>query len=185
MKNILIILAVVVVASVVYFAFVNKSPQVAQQTSTPTPTKTSQATKSPTATVNPTADWKTYTNTQYGFEFKYPTRMSEKSFPDWLTTFTAGSGGSVGLNIKSGTLSKDKVVSIYGPVPTNQINEKQIAGQTAYYFNEGDAGCGGHKYFIPLKNNYLIMQFSDCEDQTPHLTLQEEDQILSTFKLTK
>ena len=26
----------------------------------------------PTATPDPTADWKTYTNTQYGFEFKYP-----------------------------------------------------------------------------------------------------------------
>ncbi|OGM97971.1 MAG: hypothetical protein A2735_02275 [Candidatus Yanofskybacteria bacterium RIFCSPHIGHO2_01_FULL_41_21] len=26
----------------------------------------------PSATPDPTADWKTYTNTQYGFEFKYP-----------------------------------------------------------------------------------------------------------------
>jgi len=31
------------------------------------------ATPSPTATTNPIANWKTYTNARYGFEFKYPT----------------------------------------------------------------------------------------------------------------
>jgi hypothetical protein len=29
----------------------------------------------PTTTPDPTASWKTYTNTQYGFEFKYPQRL--------------------------------------------------------------------------------------------------------------
>lgn len=36
----------------------------------------------PSATPDPTADWKTYTNTQYGFEFKYPSSFSLKSLAD-------------------------------------------------------------------------------------------------------
>ncbi len=34
---------------------------------------------SPSATPDVTANWKTYTNTQYGFEFKYPTNYSPSS----------------------------------------------------------------------------------------------------------
>lgn len=66
--NIISIMVVVILLGAVgYFAFVKKSEPIAQQP-TPTPVQTRKpVSPTPTLTPNPTANWKTYTNTQYGF----------------------------------------------------------------------------------------------------------------------
>ena len=72
---ILVVMVVILLGTVGYFAFVKKFAPVAQQP-TPTPTQTTNPTKTPVSTTptqkNETTDWKTYKNGQYGFEFKYP-----------------------------------------------------------------------------------------------------------------
>lgn len=73
-KTILVVVIVVLLGTVGYFAFVKKTEPVAQQpTSTPTPT-------------DPTANWKIYSNTRYAYTIKYPngwfadTTYSENDF---------------------------------------------------------------------------------------------------------
>src|SRR3989338_7042964 len=65
---ILVAVVVVLVGAVGYFMFVKKSEPIAQQP-TPTQTKTSMS-PTPTPTSQAT-NFKTYTNSQYGFEFQY------------------------------------------------------------------------------------------------------------------
>ena len=70
---VLVIVVVVFLGAVGYFAFVKKSEPIAQQQ---TPTQTTNPTKTPTSSPkDETANWKTYTNIQYGFEFRYPMEL--------------------------------------------------------------------------------------------------------------
>ncbi len=82
---ILVIVIVVLIGAVGYFAFVKKSEPVAQQ-STPTPTQMNTPV-SPTPTPkDETANWKIYNNTRYSYTVKYPsnwyvdTTYSENDF---------------------------------------------------------------------------------------------------------
>jgi uncharacterized membrane protein len=66
---ILVVVIVILVGAVGYFAFVKKSEPVAQQP-TPTPVQT----KTPISPIptSETTNLKTYTNSQYGYQIKYP-----------------------------------------------------------------------------------------------------------------
>lgn len=72
---VLIIVVIVILAGVLgYFAFFKKAETVTQQ---PSPTQLNNPTKTPadetpTPPIGETSSWKTYTNTAYGFEVKYP-----------------------------------------------------------------------------------------------------------------
>lgn len=79
---ILVVVIVVLVGAVGYFAFVKKSEPVAQQT-TPPPANTQTPTQqqpSPTPVVNETANWKIYTSDTYNFEVKYPSDWTSKGY---------------------------------------------------------------------------------------------------------
>lgn len=67
---ILVIVIVILVGAVGYFAFVKKSEPIAQQ-STPTPVATQTKTSVPTPK-DETVNWKTYSNQTLGFSIKYP-----------------------------------------------------------------------------------------------------------------
>lgn len=62
----LVVVVVILVGAVGYFDFVKKVEPITQQ-----PTSTPIQTEKP-ASPNPMANWKTYTNSQNGFEIKYP-----------------------------------------------------------------------------------------------------------------
>lgn len=65
---IIIVLFLIIVGGASAFFIIQES----SQTPTPTPTPVLQT---PTPTSDPTADWQTYTNTEFGFSFKYPQNM--------------------------------------------------------------------------------------------------------------
>ena len=78
---VLIVLVVVLAGAVGYFALVKKSPEVSQQTNTPTPinneqnNQTSPKPTNNTQTTPPTPQqpaWKTYRADKYGVSFSYP-----------------------------------------------------------------------------------------------------------------
>jgi|SRR3989344_787409 len=66
-KIVLVIVVIILVGIGGYFIFVNKSGQTLQQ-----PTPISQ---------DETANWKTYSNSQYGFEIKYPPGWNFETIP--------------------------------------------------------------------------------------------------------
>jgi hypothetical protein len=71
---ILVVVIVVLVGAVGYFALIRKPSPIAQQSPTPTPTSTQTKTPAPTPTPkDETANWKTYTNSRVDYSFKYPT----------------------------------------------------------------------------------------------------------------
>jgi hypothetical protein len=85
-KIILIIVLLVVVAGGLFLYFSKPTNETVPSSSQPPQGETDQ-----------TADWQTYTNTQYGFEFKYPTHATTTpdtnsvyiSFPDQNVDFAA------------------------------------------------------------------------------------------------
>jgi hypothetical protein len=87
---ILVVIIVILIGAVGYFAFIKKPEPVAQQT-IPTPTQTITPTKTPASpTPTPkdeTANWKTYTDIKHGYSIRYPS--------DW--TFEKQSNGDGGL----------------------------------------------------------------------------------------
>jgi len=73
--------------------------------STPTPSPTSPTTPTPTPTaVNVTADWETYVNSQYGFEFQHPAHWTldhPLRIQDNTINVLGNSDGGVELSIDS------------------------------------------------------------------------------------
>jgi hypothetical protein len=55
-----------------------------QQESKKTKPPTKQPVSKPTPTPDPTADWKTYTNTKYGYSLKYPQKWDISALNDYL-----------------------------------------------------------------------------------------------------
>lgn len=73
--NIILVVVIVILLGVVgYFAFVKKSEPIAQQPA-PTPTQSKTPISPTPAQKDEIANWKTYNNTQYSFSFKYPTNI--------------------------------------------------------------------------------------------------------------
>ncbi len=147
--TLLVVLVVVVAAILTYFAFFKKPGEVAVSP-TPTPTKTA------TPTPDETANWKTYTNNQYGFEVKYPS--------DW-EQITPNITGQALLTVgfKPKNLSGETLANVF--VSNNNLD---FLAQHSIYKKETKGG-----YVFTLQNsggsNYLA----------------KENQILSTFKFTK
>src|SRR3989344_7520599 len=69
---VLVIVIVVLVGAVGYFAFVKKMEPVTQQPTPPATTQTSTPQQPSPTPINETANWKTYKNDTYSFEVKYP-----------------------------------------------------------------------------------------------------------------
>lgn len=79
---ILVVVIVILVGAVGYFAFVKKSEPIAQQP-TPTPTQTTTSTKTSAPTPSPkdeTASWKAYSDNAIGLSFKYPSAWTINNY---------------------------------------------------------------------------------------------------------
>jgi len=152
-------------------------------------------------------DWKTYTNTEYGFEFKYPN--------EWTIEDTFEKGA---INLISPELLKalkalqlagqgdvpPNIIGIYSRDNTNNLSlleftknyengwfteyklktNTTVDGHSAIKYSDENVIAGSVPLiatFIQLKNKVLIAQLQYGEEGMVKMY----DQILSTFKFTK
>ena len=175
---ILIVAIVIVVSTVGYFAFVKKSEPIVQQT-TPTPTKTNTpVSPTPTPTPNLRANWKTYTNSQYGFEVKYP--------DTWKVSETAAS-----VNFMLVKNAQDVYLSFFvynepiseaeAHLPLFSVPGRKIDSRTNVIIN----GIAWVKLVVE-KNQIALLTYSNGRTYAAQYSTFENvsSQILSTFKFT-
>lgn len=152
-----------------------------------------------------TAGWKTYTNTQYGFEFKYPSNLSAD----------VGEGNGYNVTFHSGTVYQDNLTGSFliKLVPTadfngfSNCNLVSLFNEKVGYNCENNCTCkncgtpplcskiekigdnkairfeeigGGFNYLLQNKNNYFkISYFGGSTLNQDNINL-----MLSTFKFT-
>jgi len=135
---------------------------------------------SPTTTKDPTANWKTYTNTKYGFLFKNPSDWQLTNYdpnaPDAFLTITKKNKSSVGaiyfdihLFLERKRLGEPLEVfakpmceendpyCVAGP-PDKQENVTINGIQAIWQEKQYDVGGPYIKVFIPINNDVLIFQ---------------------------
>lgn len=152
----------------VYTQKKQENPPVTGNVALPQATSTIPTTKqtAPVAqtTNSQTVDWKTYTNTQYGFEFKFPPELKGNTSGDQF-------GGSVsGNSVNLMVTIVDKNSALVPNMPSRFIT---IAGVSSveYYSNDSKV------IYIPLNQNSSKQIRIDAE-----LPYADIDRILPTFK---
>jgi len=148
-----------------------------------------------------TADWKTYTNSQYGFEIKYPSMLSSKdvSSGNDLTAVKLESRGYGVYSFYIGNSNAKKIVDILSPklsdysevkngkLTINGIDWKTIEELSIPQEGIGTAGSLLNEYVKKSDVTY-IFQCNNCNEdmfgEEAKVAKAIFDQILSTFKFT-
>jgi len=200
--NIVLVVVIVILVGVVgYFAFVKKSEPVVQQP-TPIPTTTQSKTPAPTPTPgDETANWKTYTNAEYGFEFKYPSNLelnvvnvtSGSNFDKRYVSITIdtpakiaqmkqpnpGSGGTY-LLFRFGASEPKQKISNLGCGTDPVLKTINMSGVPATMCDEQGMGSPGSMYLNFTRDNTIL--FSARSGLYSGSNKQIVDKILATFK---
>lgn len=179
----LVVVIIAIIAVGGYFTFIKKSEPIAQQPiTTPVATETKTTTPTPTKTVDFAATWKTYTNTQYGFAFQYP---SNWGFDDqsanrlggvdvFVMTPTDNDFGKNTMNVVIDTLHTLSDRRQYRISDGYQEKIISVGGGTVYTYSKNGVADGMHLFTVGGK----VFQIS-FDPSNPTIT-----QIISTFKFT-
>ncbi len=214
-KNIWIYLFIglVIVGGAFGFGWWQGRGSVPELTPTPTPTPTisptSQATPTPSAGSTGSgqvpANWKTYRNDEYGFEFRYPVNLNvnlinEDSFYEGgvIVKDTREDGFRLIIKVKNSEESIDDLITYYTS-PHRELkffrDEITLGGSRAINVSAcGDPGCYPEIYTINTGKQFLIYGFNYKYDKQGGGLLTPDDsdevramellgnQILSTFR---
>ncbi len=158
---------------------------------TPTPTVT-VISPSAAPTVNPTANWKTYKNDVFGFEFRYPSGFILK---DTLPGKVVTTSPTENINLKNATADIEMVIDInmagYGPFFPNEMWDldyakekgifpvKKIEQDVKQYRQDNYLEIRTSAKTIAGKPISFMFRYQKTKDYK-----QLFSQILSTFKLT-
>jgi len=149
---------------------------------------TSSTSTTPTATTDEAANWKTYTNTTYGFVFKYPSTLTVADELNKTGNWTVAKK----LKVSDSTDSLELWVNPDGFGPffpeytykiTAAVTGLTITSKDKESVSEGqsDSVTFAKTQFIYGKNTYLLHFKIKGSDSNP---LTQFDTILSTFQFT-
>ncbi|MEK7592290.1 MAG: hypothetical protein AAB508_02735 [Patescibacteria group bacterium] len=153
----------------------------------------SQLTASPTPTIDPTANWKTYTDSKYGFEFKYPSEEKIENGVDKSSGkqyLLIGSANSLKITPEQQGLGNENPYAKITIEPL-LIDGKQVSlgghdiEKTKIVEQIPDATITTFLIIIPYpdKRDYSIMVNYRFNPGIVDKNIEETfDQILSTFK---
>lgn len=191
-KTLNIIYGIVIVAlvgTVVYFAMGKKSEPVAQKPPQ-TPIETPVSSQTPATTpVDETASWKTYTNTTYGFELKYPADMNaevKSSQPDLVVAIAASKYkySSIEIRTRSGISGS---LAGYSYLDFAQSGKSTMGNQEAATFTAPGGYCDGSSCgdpfiaYVTKKGNIFYHLIFYGDDAANSIELE----VLKSFRFTK
>lgn len=183
-----ILIGVLVLAGGAYALLKNSPDQIAEQAPTPSAVELPLSSPTTSPTADPIADWKTYANAQYEFEFRYPA--------DWPTpTLRTGDntpylelgkimkGACEGSDCSPYLIwidmseNADEVLQVLrNNELISNIQSTQSAGFRRVTFNEdGICSFGNAHWFTPARTYKLRMRCGDTSDPT-------FNQLIATFK---
>jgi hypothetical protein len=156
---VLVVIIIVLIGTVGYFAFLKKSEPFVPQ-STPSTTTQLPTPQQPSPTpADETANWKTYVDTKYGLEFKYPQDLNFQTLADASYVQAEIKSGlpdephidsvQVIVDIDKTKLSeKSCMPDVYSGSPSPQspdvAKHVQIGNNLFYkYYSPDEIGCGG------------------------------------------
>ncbi len=173
---ILIILALIVIGGIGYYAYKNGQMKLPNQTA---PTNLTSA-------PDPTANWETYTSTQFNFSIKHPTSWTEKgpivNNSNEIVYFLSDSSYGTTKELSPGVfLSHQK------DIPKLNYQETTLNDSKVYKTTEWPGRFGMLSYFIENESSeYITVSLTPYDEKSPfkgqELYKQTFDQILSTFK---
>ena len=191
---ILIVVIVILVGSVSYFAFVKKSSPVVQQSPTPTPTQT-QKPVSPTPTPDKTVNLETYTDSNLNYSFQYPPTSCELQRELGDTSFALcylpkGSDGGAkhnnGYVITLGFISQSQLnvmgITYCGAYPNDSLRcESFKIDKVTALIDWGTGGDAGASAWISHPNGGIVtFELQPVTSESKAIL----KSILSTFKFT-
>jgi len=150
-----------------------------------------------------TADWKTYTNEEYGYEIKYPKEVNKESYDPFELALSDITQWDSSLKIEKLTGFYKKAVQgcFYMPLGQTVRKETLTANNTSFCLNiEQDSGTGGgalmNYYYLTEKDGeHILLDFEieynrycgiypeyTCEPFDEENDTKVFGQIFSTFK---
>lgn len=136
----------------------------------------------PEATPDPTAGWETYTNTEYGFSFKYPKTATFEITNATDTEFNMTLSNLTGVKYEELVIFVGKTWADTN-ASADSVSNYTVDGLNAYR-EDLPSGQNPPQSLVYVKNNnyyYTIQQTKDLSDPEIEGIF---NQILSTFKFT-
>ncbi len=187
----LVVLVIVLAGAVGYFVLFKKSPEVAQKTNTPTLTPTQTKTQNPTPK-DEIMNWKIYTNTQYGFEVRYPDTFTYKTSYEYVyfdkkEVIDAGCNDGIGKPFCGfgfeGAKHYTSIAKAIEAIPVGSYHaltqSTRVLGGNSFTVVRRSSGTDFQLFYLIEKNGLFLTFFV----QQSYAAV--ADQILSTFRFTK
>lgn len=137
-------------------------------------------------TTDPTANWKTYTNTKYGYSIGYLSTYVISNNVDGSDGTIPANADNISLSESKNTKYEDRLIDIsyqgylidISPFDQWQKTSVTIAGIKAFKYTKMDGSVNFDYYHIPSKGTEGIEIMANNKQKA------KVDQILSTFKFT-
>lgn len=133
-----------------------------------------------------TANWKTYSNTDDGYSFKYPSDMTVTKGSDSISVANALVTQKASIKKINRAWDINNIQGIYGKKSDTQT--VMVGNQAGRSFVEGDAGCGGTFVQTSLyETKILQIYFGKCDDGTNvwESDIEQRNLFISTFQFTE